>query len=168
VYKVKQKVDDIIDRYKAQLVVKGFKQRYRIDYDDIFSPVVKMATIHIILSIAVSKNWCLRKLDVRNMFLHSVLEENVFMKQPPSYEDSSHLLHVCKLDKVLYGLKQAPRAWYSRLSAKLVHLGFVIFKADTSLFIYNKSGIIIYLLVYVDDIIVMSSSSVVTALLGDL
>jgi hypothetical protein len=73
-----------------------------------------------------------------------------------------------KLDKVLYGLKQAPRAWYSRLSAKLVHLGFVIFKADTSLFIYNKSGIIIYLLVYVDDIIVMSSSSVITALLGDL
>jgi hypothetical protein len=78
-------------------------------------------------------------------------------------------LHVCKLEKALYELKQAPRVWYSKLSVKLVQLGFVISKADTLLFIYNKEGVIIYLLVYVDDIIVASSSSkVVTALLHDL
>jgi hypothetical protein len=103
------------------------------------------------------------------MFLHGVLEEDVYMRQPSGYEDSSCPLHVCKLNKALYGLKQASRAWYSRLSLKLVKLGFVISKANTSLFLYNKSGIIIYLLVYVDDIIIMSSSlAAVMALLRDL
>jgi hypothetical protein len=103
------------------------------------------------------------------MFLHGVLEEDVYMRQPSGYEDSSCPLHVCKLNKALYGLKQASRAWYSRLSLKLVKLGFVISKANTSLFLYNKSGIIINLLVYVDDIIIMSSSSAaVMALLWDL
>jgi hypothetical protein len=103
------------------------------------------------------------------MFLHGVLEEDVYMRQSLGYEDSSCPLHVCKLNKALYGLKQASRAWYSRLSLKLVKLGFVISKANTSLFLYNKSGIIINLLVYVDDIIIMSSSSAaVMALLWDL
>jgi hypothetical protein len=78
-------------------------------------------------------------------------------------------MFVCKLDKALYGLKQAPRAWYNRLCVKLVQLGVVICKADTSLFIYNKKGVTMYLLVYVDDIIVISSSSrAVTTLLHDL
>jgi hypothetical protein len=169
VYKVKLKSDGSIDRYKARLVAKGFKQRYGIDYEDTFSPVVKVATVRIILSIAVTRNWCLRQLDVQNAFLHGILEEDVYMKQPPGYTDSSHPTFVCKLDKALYGLKQAPRAWYSKLSTKLTQLGFSISKTDTSLFIYLKNEVTIYLLVYVDDIIVTSSSSsAVDALLCDL
>jgi hypothetical protein len=93
------------------------------------------------------------------MFLHGVLEEEVYMRQPPGYEDPTQPNYICKLDKALYGLKQAPRAWYSRLSSKLLDLGFVSSKSDTSLFIYNKCGIIIYMLVYVDDIIVVSSTA---------
>jgi hypothetical protein len=92
VYKVKRKVDGSLDRYKARLVAKGFKQWYRIDYEDTFSPVVKAATIHIILSITVSHGWCLRHLDMHNAFLHGILEEDVYMKQPPGYEDKSLLL----------------------------------------------------------------------------
>jgi hypothetical protein len=127
-----------------------------------------MATICIIISIAVSRNWCLRQLDGQNVFLHGILGEDVYMKQPPSYVSSTHPPYVCKLDKALYGLKQAPRAWYNRLSMKLIQLRFMISKADTSLFIYSKSGIIIYLLEYVDDIIMTSSSSMaVTAVLHD-
>jgi hypothetical protein len=76
-----------------------------IDYEDTFSPVVKMATIQIILSITISKKWCLRKLDVQNAFLHGILKGGVYMKQPPGYVDMHHPLHVCKLDKSLYGLK---------------------------------------------------------------
>lgn len=148
---------------------RGFKQRYGIDYEDTFSPVVKAATIRTVLSIAVSRGWCLRQLDVQNAFLHGVLEEEVYMRQPPGYEDQQRPHYVCKLDKALYGLKQAPRAWFARLSQKLQELGFKSSKADISLFIYNKELVTIFLLVYVDDIIVASSSqNAVTALLKDL
>ena len=91
------------------------------------------------------------------------------MRQPPGYESKKLPQYVCKLDKALYGLKQAPRAWYSRLSSQLKYLGFVASKADTSLFIYNKAGVVIFVLIYVDDIIVASSSQNATnALLHDL
>jgi histone deacetylase 1/2 len=81
------------------------------------------------------------------------------MRQPPGFEDSSCPSYICRLDKALYGLKQAPRAWHARLSAVLSGLGFVASTADTSLFILQRPEITIFLLVYVDDIIVVSSSS---------
>jgi histone deacetylase 1/2 len=130
---------------------------------------VKAATIRLILSIVVSKGWSLRQLDVQNFFLHGVLEEEVYMKQPPGYEDKSRPNFVCKLDKAIYGLKQAPRAWYARLCGKLEALGFVPSKVDTSLFYYNRGKHTMFVLVYVDDIIVASSSQEATnALLKDL
>jgi histone deacetylase 1/2 len=137
VYRIKKRADGTIDRYKARLVAKGFKQRYGIDYEDTFSPVVKAATIRTVLAISVARGWTLRQLDVKNAFLHGVLEEEVYMRQPPGFENPSAPNFVCKLDKALYGLKQAPRAWYSRLSSKLHSLGFVPSKADTSLFLYR-------------------------------
>jgi hypothetical protein len=118
VYKIKKKQGDSLDRYKARLVLKGFKQRFGTDYDDTFSSVVKMATICTIESIVVFIGWSSRQLDVQNVFLHGYLEEEVYMEQPPRYEDRRNPGYVCKLDKAWYGLKQAPQAWYSRLSAK--------------------------------------------------
>jgi hypothetical protein len=103
VYKIKRKQDGSLDRYKARLVAKGFKQRYGIDYDDIFSPVVKIATIRTILSSAISKGWSLRQLDVQNAFLHGYLEEEIYMQQPPGYEDPTRPNYICKLNKALYG-----------------------------------------------------------------
>lgn len=90
----------MIDRYKARLVDKGFKQRYSIDYEDTFSPVVKSATICLVLSLVVSRGWSLRQLDVHNAFLHGVLEEEVYMRQVPGYEDKALPSYVCILDKV--------------------------------------------------------------------
>jgi hypothetical protein len=105
VFKVKRKADGLLDKYKAPLFAKGYKQRYGIYYENTFSPVVKAATIRIILSIAVSHGWSLRQLDVKNAFLHGVLAEEVYMRQPRGYEDKKHPNYVYKLEKALYGLK---------------------------------------------------------------
>jgi hypothetical protein len=143
-------------------VAKGFKQQYGVDYDDTFSPVVKPTTIRLLLALVVSRGWSLRQIDIQNAFLHGHLDEDVFMKQPPGFVDLDCPTYLCKLDKSLYGLKQAPRAWFSRLSGKLFQLGFYASKADVSLFIFNKDGIQMYILIYVDDIIIVSSSSLAT------
>jgi histone deacetylase 1/2 len=89
-------------------VAKGFGQRYGIDYEDTFSPVVKTAIVRLVLSVTVSRGWCLKQLDVQNAFLHGVLEEEVYMRQPPGFESKTSPHLVCRLDKAIYGLKQAP------------------------------------------------------------
>jgi hypothetical protein len=125
--------------------------------------------IRLVLSLAISQGWVLHQLDVQNTFLHGILEEEVYKKQPLGFMDSNFLSYHCKLDKALYGLKQAPRIWYSRLSDKLQSIGFRPSQVDISLFHYRKGSMVILLLVYVDDIIVVSSSfATIQALLQDL
>lgn len=165
VNRIKKHAYGTVERYKAQLVAKGFKQRYDIDYEHTFSHVVKDATIRVILSVSVSQGWILRQLYIKNVSLHGILEEEVYMKQPPRFEDPSFMHYIFKLHKSLYSLKQAPRAWYSRLSSKLQELGFIASKADTSLFLYNKSHITMFVLIYDDEIIGGSSSHEATLVL---
>lgn len=158
VFKVKKHADGSIERYKALLVAKGFKQRYGLDYEDTFSPVVKPTTIRLLLPLAVSKGWSLRQLDVQNAFLHGVLEEEVYMRHPPGFVGPARPHHLGRLVKALYGLKQAPRAWHARLGSVLRRHGFVPFTADTSLFLFHRPEVTVYLSVYVDYIILISSS----------
>jgi hypothetical protein len=111
IFRHKLNPDGTLDRYKARWVLRGFTQCPGLDFGETFSPVVKTSTIHIVFSLAVSHNWVVHQLDVKNAFLHGTLEETVYYAQPSRFIDSSKPDHVCRLNKSLYGLKQAPRAW---------------------------------------------------------
>jgi len=167
VFKVKQKSDGSVDKFKACLVAKGFEQNSGIDYHETFSPVIKPATIRLILSLAVQFDWQLRQLDVSNAFLHRVLEDEVYMEQPQGFVDPSFPNHVCRLHKSIYGLKHAPRAWFKRLSTALLEHGFVESHMDYSLFICHAGSIHVFLLIYVDDIIITGNNPAIITLLID-
>ncbi|GKE17616.1 ribonuclease H-like domain-containing protein [Tanacetum coccineum] len=136
-YKHKYNADGSLNRYKARLVANGRSQQQGIDCDETFSPVVKPATIRTVLSLAVSRQWPIHQLDVKNAFLYDHLTETVYMHQPPGFTDSTHFDYVCLLQKSLYGLN----------------------KTDSSLFIFHKGPDTAYLLLYVDDIILTASST---------
>jgi len=105
VYKVKHNVDGFMSRYKARLVAKGYAQTYGIDYEETYSRVAKMTTVRAIIAMAAAKGWSLHQMDVKNVFLHGYLHEEMYMEQPPGYVDQTHPNLVCRLKKVLYGLK---------------------------------------------------------------
>jgi hypothetical protein len=163
----KENSDGSFARYKARLVGDGKTQQVGIDCGETFSPVVKPATIRIVLTLALSKNWQIHQLDVKNAFLHGDLKERVYMHQPMGYKDSIHPDYVCLLRKSLYGLKQAPRAWYKRFSDFVSIIGFTNSKSDNSLFIYRNGSDVAYLLLYVDDIILTASTDALRRSLMD-
>jgi hypothetical protein len=102
---MKHNSDGNISRYKARLVAKGYAQTHGIDYEETFALVAKMATVRAVIAVATSRGWVLYQMDVKNAFLHGKLQEEVYLDQPPRYEDMSHPDYVCKLCKALYGLK---------------------------------------------------------------
>jgi hypothetical protein len=112
-----------------------------------------------VFAIAIHFYWPIRQLDVSNAFLHGTLEEEVFMEQPPGFIDSNYPTHVCKLQKAIYGLKQAHQAWFQKLSFTLLHLGFVESRVDYSLFTFHFTNGHVFLLIYIDDIIVTRNNS---------
>ena len=115
IFKHKFHSDGSLARYKARWVVRGYSQQQGIDFDETFSPVVKPATIRIVLSLAVSQSWPIHQLDVKNAFLHGTLAEVVYCRQPTGFIDSTRPEHICRLNRSLYGLMQASRLSSLRL-----------------------------------------------------
>lgn len=159
VFRHKTNPDGSLDRYKAHWVVRGFSRRPGIDYGETYSPVVKPASIHTVLSIIASKQWPVRQLDVSNAFLNGQLQEQVYCQQPIGFVDPDRPNDVCLLTRSLYELKQAPRAWYTRFASFIKTLGFAPTRSDNSLFVLRRGSSIAYLLLYVDDIVLTASST---------
>ena len=114
VFKFKTKENNQNPKYKAKIVVKGCNQKKGIDFEEIFSPMVKMTSIRAILGLAAKLDLEIEQLDVKTTFLHGDLEEEIYMKQSKGFEEPGKEHLVCRLKKSLYGLKQAPRQWYKK------------------------------------------------------
>jgi hypothetical protein len=110
-------------RNKSGLVAQGYSQKEGIDYEETFAPVARLEVIRILLAFSVAKGFKLYQMDVKSAFLNGVLEEEVYVRQPPGFASEKHPHRVYKLRNALYGLKQAPRAWYGRLRGFLFDRG---------------------------------------------
>eukprot|EP00253_Pinus_taeda_P026288 PITA_26288 len=156
VYKTKSNVEGKIERHKARLVVKGYKQQYGRDYEETFAPVARMETVRVVMSIAAQNKWKVYQMDVKSAFLN-VLKEEVYIEKPPGYENKGQEHKLCRLKKALYGLKQAPRAWYSRIHSYLLENGFEKCEGEPTLYIKEKDGKILIVVLYVADVIFTSN-----------
>nr|ABA98480.1 retrotransposon protein, putative, Ty1-copia subclass [Oryza sativa Japonica Group] len=153
VFKNKQNEDGLIVRNKARLVAQGFTQVEGLDFDETFAPVARVEAIRLLLSFAASKGFKLYQMDVKSAFLNGFIQEKVYVKQPPGFENPDFPNHVFKLSKALYGLKEAPRAWYDRLKNFFLTKGFTMGKVDKMLFVLKHGDNQLFVQIYVDDII---------------
>nr|GEV14491.1 retrovirus-related Pol polyprotein from transposon TNT 1-94 [Tanacetum cinerariifolium] len=153
VYRNKKDERGIVIRNKARLVAQGHTQEEGIDYEEIFAPVARIKAIRLFLAYASFMEFMVYQMDVKSAFLYRTIEEDVYVYQPPGFEDPDHPDKVYKVVNALYGLHQAPRAWYETLATYLLENGFQRGTIDQTLFIKTQKGDILLVQIYVDDII---------------
>jgi hypothetical protein len=147
------------ERFKARLVAKGYSQRHGIDYDEVFSPVVRHTSIRAVLALVADQDLELEQLDVKTAFLHGNLEEEIFMEQPKGFKQPGTENLVCRLKKSLYGLKQSPRQWYKRFDSYMIQIGYTRCEYDCCVYVrILEDGSYIFLLLYVDDMLIAAKS----------
>uniref|UniRef100_A0A2N9FHB7 CCHC-type domain-containing protein n=1 Tax=Fagus sylvatica TaxID=28930 RepID=A0A2N9FHB7_FAGSY len=147
------------ERFKARLVAKGYSQRHGIDYDEVFSPVVRHTSIRAVLALVADQDLELEQLDVKTAFLHGNLEEEIFMVQPEGFKQPGTENLVCRLKKSLYGLKQSPRQWYKRFDSYMIQIGYTRCEYDCCVYVrILEDGSYIFLLLYVDDMLIAAKS----------
>ncbi|GJT38280.1 retrovirus-related pol polyprotein from transposon TNT 1-94 [Tanacetum coccineum] len=157
IYKVKlDEYGDVLEN-KARLVAKGYRQEEGIDFEESFALVARIEAIRIFIANAASKNITIYQIDVKTIFLNDELKEEVYVCQPEGFIDPDHPTHVYRLKKALYGLKQAPRAWYDTLLRFLLDNKISKGAVDPTLFTQKIGKHILFVQIYVDDIIFSST-----------
>ena len=162
VYRVKYGADGQVDKYKARYVAKGYAQVEGIDFFETYAPTCKPETFRTLLAVAAQKDLHLGQMDVKSAYLHSAIEEEIYLEQPQGFvkRGQNGETLVCKLNKSIYGLKQAAKNWYEALKNLLISSGFHRSRNDYCLFVRKDAdGIFSYVLVWVDDIIVAGASN---------
>jgi hypothetical protein len=158
VFRNKQDEHGVVTTKKARLVAKGYSQVEGLNFDETYALVARLESIRILLAYATYYGFKLYQMDVKSAFLNGPIKEEVYVEQPPGFEDSEYPNYVYKLSKVLYGLKQAPRAWYECLRDFLITNGFKVGKADPTIFTKTVAKDLFICQIYVDDIIFGSTN----------
>jgi hypothetical protein len=158
IFKNKQGEDGEIVRNNAYLVAQGFSQVKGLDFGETFSSVARLEAIRILLAFAVSNRFKLYQIDMKSVFLNGVIQEEVYVRQPLSFENLKYSDRVYKLLNGLYGLKQASRAWYARFKTFLLEHGYAMGCVDKTLFTLNHGTDFLLVQIYVDGIIFDGSS----------
>jgi hypothetical protein len=158
VFRNKQDEHGVVTRNKARLVAKGYSQVEGLDFDETYTPVARLESIRILLAYATYHGFKLYQMAVKSAFLNGPIKEEVYVEQPPGFEDIEYPNHVYKLSKALYGLKQAPRAWYECLRDFLITNDFKVGKADPTLFTKTIAKDLFICQIYVNDIIFGSTN----------
>jgi hypothetical protein len=143
VFRNKQDEHGVVTRNKARLIAKGYSQVEGLDFDETYAPVARLESIRILLAYATYHGFKLYQMDVKSAFLNGPIKEEVYVEQPPGFEDNEYPNHVYMLSKALYGIKQAPRAWYECLRDFLITNGFKVGKADPTLFTKTMSHLVL-------------------------
>jgi Reverse transcriptase (RNA-dependent DNA polymerase)/gag-polypeptide of LTR copia-type/Integrase core domain/GAG-pre-integrase domain/Zinc knuckle len=157
IFKIKRHADGTIERYKARFCAKGYTQKFGIDYNETFAPVVKHSSIRALLAIAANKDWEIYQFDINTAFLYGIIDTDIYMEQPDGYVDKKMSDHVCKLKKSLYGTKQAARQWNQRIHQHMIKFKFTQAEADHCVYTLIEDGKHIVVIIYVDDLIVMAT-----------
>ena len=157
VFSLKRTEKGEIERFKARLVAKGCSQKFGVNYNETFSPVVRYETIRMIFAVAAEFELHLHQMDVSTAYLNSVLEDEVFMIQPKYFVDEKFPNHVLKLKKALYGLKQSGRQWNQKLNRLLQGIGFQSCTSEPCVYIKHSEKDFNIIAVYVDDLLLASS-----------
>ena len=159
IFKVKYGSQGQVEHFKGRLVAKGYSQKYGIDFDETFSPVVRFDSIRALLAFAIQKRMLIHQMDVVSAFLHGDLEEVIYMEQPEGYVIPGKENMVCQLKKSLYGLKQSPRCWNRAFTDSLKSLNFTQSQAEPCIFIRRSSkGHVSIIALYVDDLIIVATT----------
>jgi hypothetical protein len=158
VFKNKQGEDGEVVRNKARLIAQGYSQVKGLDFGETFTPVAHLEAIRILLAFAASKGFKLYRMDVKSGFLNGVIQEEVYVRQSPGFENLKYADRVYKLSNALYGFKQVSRAWYARLKTFLLAHGYVMRSVDKTLFTLNYGSDFLLVQIYVNDIIFCGSS----------
>jgi hypothetical protein len=154
VFKVKLDGNNNIERYKCQIVARGFSQVAGLDFDETFAPVVRIESVCCLLAYVAFSGLHLLYIDCKTAFLNGESDVELYIEQPEGFVDQRYPYKVLRLNMSLYGLKQAPRIWYLLLCSIIISFGFIALESDPSIYVNRHTRVIVA--VYVDDILVLS------------
>ncbi|KAH9671079.1 hypothetical protein KPL70_017207 [Citrus sinensis] len=157
IFKKKMKADGSIDKYKARLVIKGYRQRECLNYFDTYSPITRINSIRMIIAIAALRNLEINQMDVKTAFLNGDLDEEIYMEQLEGFITPGQEKKICKLVKSLYDLKQALKQWHEKFDHTMITSGFKINECDKCVYVKETENEYVILYLYVDDMLIVGS-----------